>query len=196
MSKKHHKHTDGLTEQEEQELPADYEPEVEAAPQEDSAPAPQQPDYYEKYVRLSADFDNFRKRTEREKAALLAYGKKDFLEKLLPAYEVLLRQQAKLQKAKTDQVPEQFKSVLGGLSMVLSEMDKAFKAEGVTRIEVVGKPYDPQTSEAIAVIPAKVEQDGQVLEEVQMGFMMDNKVLRPARVVVGKAEEETKKAEA
>ena len=107
-----------------------------------------------------------------------------------------MRQQAKLQKAQTEQVPEQFKSVLGGLNMVLSEMDKAFKAEGVTRIEAVGKPYDPQTSEAIAVIPAKAEQDGQVLEEVQMGFMMDNKVLRPARVVVGKAEEETKKAEA
>lgn len=198
MSKKHHKHTDGLTEQEEQDLPVDYEPEVETEEdekEEKTSVAPQ-PDYYEKYVRLSADFENFRKRTEREKAALLAYGKKDFLEKLLPAYEVLLRQQAKMQKETTDKVPEQLKSVLGGLNMVLSEMDKAFKAEGVKRIETIGKPYDPQTSEAIAVIPAKAEQDGIVLEEVQMGFMMDDKILRPARVVVGKAEEENQKAEA
>ena len=192
MSKKHHKHEDGLTEQEEQDLPV-QEPEETA--QEESSQPPT-PDYYEKYVRLSADFDNFRKRTEREKAALLAYGKKDFVEKLLPAYEVLLRQQSKMQKETADKkISGEMKSLLDGLNMVLGEMDKAFKAEGIQRIECVGKPYDAQTAEAIAVIPAKPEQDGQVLEEVQMGFMMDGKVLRPARVVVGKAEEETKKEE-
>lgn len=194
MSKKHHKHTDGLTEQEEQDLPADYEPEIEAQEEQD---APQQPDYYEKYVRLSADFENFRKRTEREKAALLAYGKKDFVEKLLPAYEVLLRQQQNMQKQAADKkTSEELKNLLGGLNMVLGEMDKAFKSEGIERMDVMGKPYDPQTSEAIAVIPAKAEQDGIVLEVVQMGFMMDGKVLRPARVVVGKAEEENKKEQA
>ena len=196
MSKKHHKHTDGLTEQEEQDLPVDYEPEIEAAETE-QAPAAPQPDYYEKYVRLSADFENFRKRTEREKAALLAYGKKDFVEKLLPAYEVLLRQQTKMQKEAADKkTSEELKNLLGGLTMVLGEMDKAFKSEGIQRLDVVGKPYDPQNSEAIAVIAAKAEQDGLVLEEVQMGFMMDGKVLRPARVVVGKAEEDDKKEQA
>lgn len=196
MSKKHHKHTDGLTEQEEQDLPVDYEPEIETVETE-QAPAAQQPDYYEKYVRLSADFENFRKRTEREKAALLAYGKKDFVEKLLPAYEVLLRQQTKMQKEAADKkTSEELKNLLGGLTMVLGEMDKAFKSEGIQRLDVVGKPYDPQNSEAIAVIPAKADQDGLVLEEVQMGFMMDGKVLRPARVVVGKAEEDDKKEQA
>ena len=200
MSKKHHKHEDGLTEQEEQDLPADYEPEIETgaaeAAEEEPAPQPQTPDYYEKYVRLSADFENFRKRTEREKAALLAYGKKDFVEKLLPAYEVLLRQQSKMQKETADKkLSGEMKSLLDGLNMVLGEMDKAFKAEGIQRLDCVGKPYDAQTAEAIAVIPARPEQDGVVLEEVQMGFMMDGKILRPARVVVGKAEEEAKKEE-
>ena len=89
----------------------------------------------------------------------------------------------------------EMKSLLDGLNMVLGEMDKAFKAEGIQRLDCVGKPYDAQTAEAIAVIPAKPEQDGVVLEEVQMGFMMDGKILRPARVVVGKAEEEAKKEE-
>ena len=192
MSKKHHKHEDGLTEQEEQDLPV-QEPEETA--QEESSQPPT-PDYYEKYVRLSADFDNFRKRTEREKAALLAYGKKDFVEKLLPAYEVLLRQQSKMQKETADKkLSGEMKSLLDGLNMVLGEMDKAFKAEGIQRLDCVGKPYDALTAEAIAVIPAKPEQDGVVLEEVQMGFMMDGKILRPARVVVGKAEEEAKKEE-
>lgn len=191
MSKKHHHHTDGLTEQEEQDLPVDAQPQT---PQEEPAP---QPDYYEKYVRLSADFENFRKRTEREKAALLAYGKKDFVEKLLPAYEVMLRQQAHMQKEEADEKGSaQMQSLRAGLNMVLGELKKAFAAERIEKLDVVGKPYDPQTSEAIALVPAPADKDGQVLEEVQMGFSMDGKILRPARVVVGKAEEEAKKQEA
>ena len=191
MSKKHHHHTDGLTEQEEQDLPVDAQPQT---PQEEPAP---QPDYYEKYVRLSADFENFRKRTEREKAALLAYGKKDFVEKLLPAYEVLLRQQAHMQKEEADEKGSaQMQSLRAGLNMVLGELKKAFAAERIEKLDVVGKPYDPQTSEAIALVPAPADKDGQVLEEVQMGFSMEGKILRPARVVVGKAEEEAKKQEA
>ena len=191
MSKKHHHHTDGLTEQEEQDLPVDAQPQT---PQEEPAP---QPDYYEKYVRLSADFENFRKRTEREKAALLAYGKKDFVEKLLPAYEVMLRQQAHMQKEEADEKGStQMQSLRAGLNMVLGELKKAFAAEWIEKLDVVGKPYDPQTSEAIALVPAPADKDGQVLEEVQMGFSMEGKILRPARVVVGKAEEEAKKQEA
>jgi len=180
MSKKHHHHEPEETEESLQE-----ENTQEQTPQESEET---QPDYYEKYVRLSADFENFRKRTEREKAAFLAYGKKDFVEKLLPAYEVLLRQEKNLEKdaQKADA------NLVGGIKMILGELKKAFESEGVKKLDVVGKPYDPQTAEAIAVIPAKTEQDGIVLEEVQMGFLMDDKVLRPARVVVGKAQQETK----
>ncbi len=180
MSKKHH--------HEEKQEEVLEEPLQDAAEEPEESTATDEPDYYEKYVRLSADFDNFRKRTEREKAALLAYGKKDFVEKLLPAYEVLLRQQANLEKAEGAD-----ENIVGGIKMVLGELNKAFKSEGVEKMEVIGKPYDPQTAEAIAVIPASAEQDGQVLEEVQMGFIMDGKVLRPARVVVGKGPEETEK---
>ncbi|MBR3603742.1 MAG: nucleotide exchange factor GrpE [Elusimicrobiaceae bacterium] len=183
MSNKEKK--EGLTEQEEVLSPAEQEPEVE------NKPAEEQPDYYEKYVRLSADFENFRRRTEREKAALLAYGKKDFVEKLLPAYEVLLRQQAKMEKQTVSkECSAEIKSLLGGIKMVLGELDKAFKAEGIEKMDVIDTPYDPMKEECIATIPSSSKQDGMVLEEVQMGFMMDGKVLRPARVVVGKAGEE------
>ena len=75
-------------------------------PQENPAPA-EHPDYYDKFVRLSADFENFRKRTEREKAALIEYGKKDFAQKLLPAYEVMLREREKMEKdEQTGMLPE------------------------------------------------------------------------------------------
>lgn len=182
MSKKHHHPQEELQEEVAEEQAA-----AQAAASQETAD--DQPDYYEKYVRLSADFENFRKRTEREKAAFLAYGKKDFVIKLLPAYEVLLRQEKNL--AQTKQTADE--NIVGGIKMVLGELTKAFKSEGIEKMDVVGKPYDPQTAEAIAVIPAKEQQDGVVLEEVQMGFTMDGQVLRPARVVVGKTQQKTEK---
>ena len=189
MSKKHQqKHGGEQTAAEaldEQNLPEVNEPEQNAAPADEPAPE-KKPDYYEQLVRLSADFENYRKRTEREKASFLAYGKKQFAEKLLPAYEVLLRQRAELAKNEDKgECTASLKAVKDGLNMVFTELEKAFKAEGIERMEVLDKPYDPATQEVVAMIPSSEEQDGLVLQEVQMGFMMDGKVLRPARVIVG-----------
>ena len=153
---------------------------------EEPAPAEKtEPDYRDQYVRLYAEFDNYRKRTEREKAALIAYGKKDFALKMLPMYEVLLRQQQQLQAGKEDA-----KALQDGMRMILTELDKAFRAEGITKMEVKGKPYNPDTQEVVAMIPAEKKQDGLVIDEVKMGFMMQDQVLRPASVVVGQAKEE------
>lgn len=189
MSKKHQqKHGEEQTAAEaldEQNLPEVNEPEQNAAPADETAPE-KKPDYYEQLVRLSADFENYRKRTEREKASFLAYGKKQFAEKLLPAYEVLLRQRAELAKNEDKgECTASLKAVKDGLNMVFTELEKAFKAEGIERMDVLDKPYDPATQEVVAMIPSSEDQDGLVLQEVQMGFMMDGKVLRPARVIVG-----------
>ena len=144
------------------------------------------PNYYEQFVRLSADFENFRKRTEREKAAFISYGKKALAEKLLPSYEILLKQSNELNKKDTlKNVPNELKSVVSGMGMLLTEMEKAFRSEGIEKMDVLNKPYDPATQEVVAMIPAEEKQDGLVLQEVQMGFMLDGKVLRPARVIVG-----------
>lgn len=193
MSKKHHHQKE--TEEEnvkaaggEPNLPEDYEPEIEVTPEDEQKEetSAQTPDYYERYVRLSADFDNYRKRTEREKASFLAYGKKQFAEKLLPAYEVMLRQREQMEKEdEPGDCSSEFKNLKAGMKMILSELDKAFKAEGIVRMDVLDKPYDPDTQEVVAMVPSSEDQDGLVLQEVQMGFMMDGKVLRPARVIVG-----------
>ena len=144
------------------------------------------PDYYEQFVRLSADFENFRKRTEREKAAFISYGKKELAEKLLPSYEILLKQAAQFDKDKTDKkLSGELKNVVSGIQMILGEMEKAFRSEGIVRMDVLNKPYDPATQEVVAMVPAEEKQDGLVLQEVQMGFMLDGKVLRAARVIVG-----------
>ena len=147
---------------------------------------PARPDYYEQFVRLSADFENFRKRTEREKAAFISYGKKELAEKLLPSYEILLKQREELNKKETSkETSDELKNVVSGIRMIVNEMEKAFRAEGIERMDVLNKPYEPATQEVVAMIPAEEKQDGLVLQEVQMGFMLNGKVLRPARVIVG-----------
>ena len=150
------------------------------------AVAKAEPDYRDQYVRLYAEFDNYRKRTEREKAALIAYGKKDFALKMLPMYEVLLRQQKDLQ-TKNGQDP---KALQDGMRMILTELDKAFRTEGIEKMNVLNKPYDPATQEVVAMIPASADKEGLVLDEVKMGFTMNGQVLRPANVVVGQPKEE------
>ncbi len=188
MSKKHqqkHDAAESAEELNEQDLPEVSEPEIEVKPADEPAQE-KKPDYYDQLVRLSADFENYRKRTEREKASFLAYGKKQFAEKLLPAYEVLLRQREELAKKQTDEeCPASLKAVKDGLNMVFTELEKAFKAEGIEHMDVLDKPYDPATQEVVAMLPSSEAQDGMVLQEVQMGFTMDGKVLRPARVIVG-----------
>ncbi len=194
MSKKHpQKHgAEAAAEEkdEERDLPEVEEAQAQAQPQEpkpEEAPAKDEKNkYYDQLVRLSADFENYRKRTEREKASFLAYGKKQFAEKLLPAYEVLLRQREELaKKQNNEECSASLKAVKDGLNMVFTELEKAFRAEGIEHMDVLDKPYDPATQEVVAMIPSSEAQDGMVLQEVQMGFTMDGKVLRPARVIVG-----------
>ncbi len=178
MSKKHHKQTG-------EPCVAETVDATQTATEETVAPEePAQPDYHEQYVRLYAEFENFRKRTEREKASFLAYGKKQLAEKLLPSYEILLRQQEKWDKEK-DQLATETKNLLEGVKMITAELSKAFRSEGIEKMDVLDKPYDPATSEVVAMVPSSEAQDGFVLQEVQMGFTMDGKVLRLARVIVG-----------
>ena len=181
---KHHQHSKSEpTTQEQQDLENEI---CEEQVAQEATTAASKPDYYEQFVRLSADFENFRKRTEREKAAFLSYGKKELAEKLLPSYEILLKQREELNKEGTlKKAPNELKNVVSGIKMILDEMEKAFRSEGIERMDVLNKPYDPAAQEAVALVPCNKEQDGLVLQEVQMGFMLDGKVLRPARVMVG-----------
>ena len=182
---KHKKNKNGYEELAEEQLAEEQAEET--ACENEAAPAKtEEPDYRDQYVRLYAEFDNYRKRTEREKAALIAYGKKDFALKMLPMYEVLLRQQKLLQDGK-EQDP---KALQDGMRMILSELNKAFSAEGIQKMDVLDKPYNPDTQEVVATIPAPADKDGLVIDEVKMGFMMQGQVLRPASVVVGQAQEE------
>ena len=142
-------------------------------------------DYYGQLLRLQADFENFRKRTEREKPMFIQFGKAEIIKKLLPLYDTLLKAEAEVNKKDAD-----LQHIKQGLNMIFEEFNKVFKSEGVEVVEAKGKPYDPMTQEVITTVPCEDQDDGTVTEELCKGVNLDGKVLRPAQVIVGKKKED------
>lgn len=132
------------------------------------------------HLRLMAEFDNYRKRTLREKADLIKSGGESALSHLLPVVDDFERA---LQNIRT---AEDIKAVEEGVELIYTKFMAYLSQQGVKPIEAVGKPFDTETSEAIAIIPApEPDLKGKVLDCVQTGYTLNDKVLRHAKVVVG-----------
>ena len=144
--------------------------------------------YLEQLVRLQADFENYRKRVEKEKPELINFGKTEVLISFLSLYDVLLKAKKQVESENAD-----IKNIKQGLKMIFEEFAKVFKAQGVQIITAKGKPYDPMTQEVITTVPCAAKDDGLVLEEISSGVKMGDRVIRPAQVIVGKAPEENSK---
>lgn len=147
------------------------------------------PDYYTQMLCLKADFENYRKRVEKEKPEFVKFGKAEILLRLLPLYDMLVQAHlhvVKLQSGGAEE-PRQTQDIVTGLEMIFKEFTKAFDAEGIRPMEVVGKPYDPMAAEIIGIDEGTAENDGLVTAEFQKGFYYGDKVLRPAKVKIAKA---------
>ncbi len=160
-------------------------------------PVSKEKEYYDQLLRLKADFENYRKRVEKEKPELIKWGKAELLAKLLPLYDLLL--QAHLHIAKVQESPEglspaQAGELMKGLEMIFKEFSKTFEGEGIRPMETAGKPYDPMTAEIMGIVETGEDRDGLVVDELQKGFYYGEKVLRPARVRIGRKKEEAKPA--
>jgi molecular chaperone GrpE len=160
---------------------------AEAAPSETEQQKKQAEDYYNQLLRLQADFENYRKRVEKEKPELMKWGKAEILLKLLPLYDLLLSAHDHINTAREGGGSDE---VLKGLEMIFKEFSKVFEAEGIRPMDPVGKPYDPMASEILGVVDGTDENDGLVLEEFQKGFYYGDKILRPARVKIAKKKPE------
>lgn len=148
-------------------------------------------DYYDQLIRLKAEFENYCKRTEKQRPEWIDYGKQQVICKLLPLYDALTSAKAQLEKSSAvkDGVcvsPELVK----GIEMIFSEFERVLQSEGITPMECLGRPYDPHSHEAVAVLPSDAANDGMVMAEVQKGFTCGSKVIRPARVCIGRKKEE------
>ncbi|MDR0680290.1 MAG: nucleotide exchange factor GrpE [Dysgonamonadaceae bacterium] len=133
------------------------------------------------YLRLMAEYDNYRKRTVKEKADLIRNGGEKTLTGLLPVVDDFERALEMLDKA-TD-----LKAVREGVNLIFQKFSSFLQQNGVRAIEAVGMEFDPDVCDAVAMVPAEEEeQKGKVIDDVQTGYMLNDKVIRHAKVVVAK----------
>lgn len=134
----------------------------------------------DKYLRLSAEFDNYRKRTMKEKAELVLNGGEKTISSILPVLDDFERALQNMEKT-TD-----VNAVKEGVEIIYNKFMKVLRENGVKVIEAKGLPLNTDFHEAIAVIPAPEEAlKGKVLDCVQNGYTLNDKVIRHAKVVVG-----------
>jgi molecular chaperone GrpE len=138
-------------------------------------------DYYDQLLRLKAEFENFRKRTEREKTETRLLGKQEVLMPLISLVDVFEQAMAQTQDAKDA------KHVVQGLQMLHKSFADFLKAEGIEPIHMTGKPFDPHLAEALDQQEVDDGAVGHVLAELQKGYRFQGRVLRPCRVRVGVA---------
>ena len=138
-------------------------------------------DFKDKYLRLSAEFDNYRKRTLKEKAELILNGGEKTITTILPIIDDFERAMATMQKA-TD-----VDAVKEGVALIYNKFMQILGQNGVKTIETKEKELDTDFHDAIAMIDAPTpELKGKILDCVETGYMLNDKVIRHAKVVVGK----------
>jgi molecular chaperone GrpE len=132
------------------------------------------------YLRLMAEFDNYRKRTLREKAELIRSGGESVLTALLPVIDDLER------AIQTVRASEGVDAVKEGVELIYSKFITYLGQQGVKSVQAIGEPFDTEKFEAVAIIPAPDEsKKGKVIDSVQTGYTLYDKVIRHAKVVVG-----------
>jgi molecular chaperone GrpE len=133
----------------------------------------------DKYLRLQAEFDNFRKRTIKEKMELVERGSEGAWKAVLPILDDMER--AVAASAKTEDI----EALREGEMLVMKKFESVLQAQGITRIECVGQPFNEEEQEAVARFAASEDMRGKVIDCVQQGYKMGEHVLRYAKVVVG-----------
>jgi molecular chaperone GrpE len=125
--------------------------------------------------RVAADFDNYRKRSARDQEALVARAHERLVKQLLPVLD-------NLERALVAAAEHEEQQVLEGVELVLRELNEALRKEGLEEIETDGR-FDPHVHEALLTQPSEADE-GSVIEVLQKGYRLGDRVLRPARVVV------------
>lgn len=135
----------------------------------------------DKYIRLYAEFDNFRKRTARERLELMKTAGQDILQDLLPVLDDLDRAKEMVEKS------GKAEDLQSGFDLIAHKLKKSLEAKGLTPMDSMGQPFDPEWHEAITEIPAPSEDmKGKVVDVIEKGYLLNDKIIRYAKVVVGK----------
>jgi molecular chaperone GrpE len=160
-----------------------------AALEEETTPEPANPlaearaeavRFKDQWMRVAADFDNYRKRARRDVEDSRKAGREELLKDLLPVFDNLERGVHSAQRA------QDVKAVVDGLSMILRQFTEVLARVGIVKVPTTGKAFDPSVHEAIQQIETDEHPAGTVVAEVQPGYMQADRLVRAAMVVVAK----------
>ena len=140
----------------------------------------QRDDYYDRLLRKQAEFDNYRKRTERERIQLSEAAAADLVTDLLPVVDDMER------ALKADVGGEATEAIRRGVELIHKQLLETLRKRGVKPIESLGADFDPHFHQAVAHEPADGRREGEVIEEFSRGYMLGDRLLRPAMVKVAK----------
>ncbi|HMQ11231.1 MAG TPA: nucleotide exchange factor GrpE [Oligoflexia bacterium] len=137
-------------------------------------------DWYDRYVRLSADFENFRKRVQKEKSDLIKYGHESLMIDLLPVIDNFQRAVEHAKQAKD------IEAIQTGIQMIFNQLINNLEKHGVSSKSAKGKEFDPNQHEAISHVESDDVDSNHIIEEMQKAYFLHDKLLRPALVSVSK----------
>lgn len=141
-------------------------------------------DMFDRLARVSADFDNFKKRVQREKQDAIKFGNEGLLKELLPVVDNMNRAVAALTSAAASTPGNSDDKLLEGIKLVAKQFDDTLTKVGVTGFVSLGQPFDPARHEAVGSRPDDKFAAQHVCEEYQRGYMLHDRLLRPALVIV------------
>lgn len=147
--------------------------------EEGSSPEAELSEYKDKYIRLYAEFDNYRKRAQKDKEDILKYGNESLLYELLPVLD-------NLEMALTHSNETQSDGLVKGVEMTLREFRRVLEKFGLVEIEALGVHFDPSRHHAMSMVERQNMDDMTVVEEFRKGYMFADKVIRPSMVAVSK----------
>lgn len=135
----------------------------------------------DKYLRLNAEYQNYRKRVEKEKSDIFKYGHEKIIVEMLPIMDNFERA---LAASETDEAATVENKVLDGIKMIKKGLDELFTKHHVNKIEALGQPFDPIKHHAVMTVEAEDGESDHVIEVFQEGYALNDKVIRPSMVKV------------
>jgi molecular chaperone GrpE len=141
----------------------------------------------DRLLRTAAEMDNLRKRAEREKAEATLYAASNFARDLLGVADSMERALAAVPPGEREAASESLKNMLTGIELTDRELLNVFQRHNIRRLDAVGQKFDPHYHQAMFEVPTADYPPGTVVQEIQKGFVVGERVLRPAMVGVAKA---------
>jgi len=138
--------------------------------------------YYENLLRLAAEFDNYRKRVEKEKEELTKFGKEELLIKLLGILDSL---DLAVTAAKSEKNKE--KSIREGIELIHKQLRELLEKEGLRKLDAVGQQFDPDLHHVVEYQESDKHKDNEIIQEIQPGYLIQDRVIRPAMVIIARA---------